>query len=289
MWTIDQLPDRVAALLAEGYGGQRSGRVRELPNGRAIRWYTTIGLVDRPAAHRGRTALYGWRHLLQVVAVKKLQAAGRTLAEIQGLVVGASDARLAELAELEVGNGRGLALEIGTGGGAGVGAGVGAEGGVAAAAPAVPPVVPSAVPPAPPRSAGFWRDRPAVDAGAAGDAAGDAGAAADAGTDAAPTASAPASPAAAPAPAPAPASPAAASAPAASAPPAPAPPAPAPPAPAPVVVPGLRLAPGVTLLLHDATRTPDPADLTAIAAAAAPLLDLLARTGLAPTTGEDNG
>ncbi|MBY8850082.1 MerR family transcriptional regulator [Saccharothrix sp. MB29] len=83
LWTIEQLPERVAALLAEDYDGQRNGRVRELPNGRAIRWYTTIGLVDRPAGFRGRTALYGRRHLLQVVAVKKLQAAGRTLAEIR--------------------------------------------------------------------------------------------------------------------------------------------------------------------------------------------------------------
>jgi DNA-binding transcriptional MerR regulator len=90
----------VAALLAHNYEGQRNGRVRELPNGRTIRWYTTIGLVDRPVALRGRTALYGPRHLLQLAAVKKLQSAGRTLAEIQKLLLGATDGRLAELAEL---------------------------------------------------------------------------------------------------------------------------------------------------------------------------------------------
>ncbi|QTR03383.1 MerR family transcriptional regulator, partial [Saccharothrix algeriensis] len=98
LWTIEQLPEQVAALLAENYGGQRNGRVRELPNGRAIRWYTTIGLVDRPVAGRGRTAWYGRRHVLQLVAVKKLQAAGHSLAEVQALLLGASDAKLAELA-----------------------------------------------------------------------------------------------------------------------------------------------------------------------------------------------
>jgi hypothetical protein len=100
LWTIEQLPDQVAALLADNYEGQRNGRVRDLPNGRTIRWYTTIGLVDRPSAMRGRTALYGRRHLLQLAAVKKLQSAGRTLAEIQELLLGATDSRLVELADL---------------------------------------------------------------------------------------------------------------------------------------------------------------------------------------------
>ncbi|HWM03898.1 MAG TPA: helix-turn-helix domain-containing protein [Actinophytocola sp.] len=101
LWTIEQLPDRVAELLSDNYGGQSNGRVAELPNGRTIRWYTTIGLVDRPADTRGRTALYGRRHLLQLVAVKKLQAAGHTLAEIQKLIVGATDKQLALLAGVE--------------------------------------------------------------------------------------------------------------------------------------------------------------------------------------------
>ncbi len=99
LWTIEQLPDRVAELLAEDYSGQQNGRVRELPNGRTIRWYTTIGLVDRPIS-RGRTALYGPRHVLQLAAVKRLQAAGRTLAEIQQELVGVTDGRLAELAKV---------------------------------------------------------------------------------------------------------------------------------------------------------------------------------------------
>ena len=54
--------------------GRPAARVRAVPDRRAIRWYTTIGLIDRPVAHRGRTALYGPRHLLQLVAVKRLQA-----------------------------------------------------------------------------------------------------------------------------------------------------------------------------------------------------------------------
>ena len=99
-WTLAELTGRVAAALAVGYRGQRSGRVRDVPDQRAIRWYTTLGLVDRPAAMRGRTALYGRRHLLQLVAIKRLQAAGRSLAEIQVELAAASDERLERIARL---------------------------------------------------------------------------------------------------------------------------------------------------------------------------------------------
>lgn len=100
LWTIEQLPDRVAEVLSENYSGQPNGRVRELPNRRTIRWYTTIGLVDRPVANRGRTALYGPRHVLQLAAIKRLQAAGRSIAEIQQELLGASDKQLAEVAQV---------------------------------------------------------------------------------------------------------------------------------------------------------------------------------------------
>ena len=93
-WTLDQLAGLVGAALGVDYDGQASGRVRDLPDRRAIRYYTTIGLVDRPAAMRGRTALYIRRHLLQLVAIKRFQAAGMTLAQVQVRLAGATDAQL---------------------------------------------------------------------------------------------------------------------------------------------------------------------------------------------------
>ena len=77
-----------------GYAGTPSGRVRDVPDLRTIRYYTTMGLLDRPAEMRGRTALYGPRHLLQLVAVKKLQARGLSLSQIQQEMTGATDAML---------------------------------------------------------------------------------------------------------------------------------------------------------------------------------------------------
>jgi DNA-binding transcriptional MerR regulator len=197
LWTIEQLPDQVAALLADNYDGQSNGRVRELPNGRTIRWYTTIGLVDRPMAMRGRTALYGWRHLLQLAAVKKLQSAGRTLAEIQELLLGATDRRLQELAEIP-----------------------------RAHVDVVTPQVDVKV------SESFWKSAAHGRPTAAPDDDSVVGIDSDA-----------------------------------------------------VVktVHGIRLGDSVTVLLEAATRAPDADELAAIESAAAPLLELLGRMGLAPT------
>lgn len=93
--TIAELAVAVAGVLAHGYDGVRSGRVRHLPDPRTIRWYQTLGMVDRPAAFRGRTALFSRRHVLQLAAVKRLQAAGHPLADIQRGLVAKTDAELA--------------------------------------------------------------------------------------------------------------------------------------------------------------------------------------------------
>ncbi|TDD79020.1 MerR family transcriptional regulator, partial [Actinomadura rubrisoli] len=99
-WTITELAERAVKALAVGESAQVSGRVRDMPNERLIRWYTTIGLVDPPLGRRGRTALYGPRHLRQLVAVKRRQAAGRSIAEIQLELAAATDATLEEIAAL---------------------------------------------------------------------------------------------------------------------------------------------------------------------------------------------
>jgi hypothetical protein len=97
-WTLDELVRRVAVGLADpAYPGAPNARVRQLPDRRAVRWYTTTGLVDRPVM-QGRTALYGARHLLQLVAVKRRQAEGRSLAEIQAELAGATDVTLRRVA-----------------------------------------------------------------------------------------------------------------------------------------------------------------------------------------------
>lgn len=101
MWTMDELVRRTSAALAgPAYPGAPNGRVRDVPDRRTVRWYVTIGLVDRPAAMQGRTALYNTRHLLQIVAVKRRQAQGRSIAQIQAELAGATDKVLSRIADV---------------------------------------------------------------------------------------------------------------------------------------------------------------------------------------------
>jgi DNA-binding transcriptional MerR regulator len=85
---------------AETKAARANGRVRDVPNERLVRWYVTVGLVDPPLSRRGRIARYGRRHLLQLVAVKRRQAEGRSLAEIQAELAGATDETLAAIARV---------------------------------------------------------------------------------------------------------------------------------------------------------------------------------------------
>jgi DNA-binding transcriptional MerR regulator len=100
VWTLAELTAEAASALSDGRSPQLNGRVRDLPNERMVRWYVTIGLVDPPLSRRGRVALYGPRHLLQVVAVKRRQSAGRSIADIQAELTGATDDTLRAVARI---------------------------------------------------------------------------------------------------------------------------------------------------------------------------------------------
>ncbi|WAS97999.1 helix-turn-helix domain-containing protein [Nannocystis punicea] len=94
-WTIRELGRQAEQRLASDEA-PANGQVRAVPDERSIRYYTTLGLLDRPTL-QGRTALYGPRHLAQLIAIKRLQAEGKSLAEIQRLLPTLDDATLARL------------------------------------------------------------------------------------------------------------------------------------------------------------------------------------------------
>jgi hypothetical protein len=98
LWTLDELVERAGRALSTADTPVSSGRARQLPDRRAVRWYASTGLVDRPGVMRGRVALYGPRQLLQLVAIKRRQAQGARLADIQAELAGAGDAELAAIA-----------------------------------------------------------------------------------------------------------------------------------------------------------------------------------------------
>ena len=99
MWTIEELTREAERVLRQDYWGQPSGQAAELPNLRTVRYYTTLGLLDRPVM-RGRIAYYTRRHLAQLVAIKRLQAEGLTLAQVQQQLYGLPDDALERIARL---------------------------------------------------------------------------------------------------------------------------------------------------------------------------------------------
>ena len=53
-----------------------------MPSARAVRFYVANGLLDRPEG-AGTAATYGYRHLLQLLAIKIRQREGQTLDAIK--------------------------------------------------------------------------------------------------------------------------------------------------------------------------------------------------------------
>jgi hypothetical protein len=93
-YTIAELADASAAALDALGIAAPNGQVRDRPDVRTIRYYSTLGLIDPPLEMTGRTALYGSRHLMQVLAVKAAQARGASLADVQRTLVGAAEEEL---------------------------------------------------------------------------------------------------------------------------------------------------------------------------------------------------
>ncbi len=98
-WTLDELSARASAALGSVDLGQSNGQVTEVPNGRTIRYYATLGLIDRPYT-AGRGVRYGRRHLVQLVAIKRLQARGLPLADVAKALGALDDGGLEALAAL---------------------------------------------------------------------------------------------------------------------------------------------------------------------------------------------
>jgi DNA-binding transcriptional MerR regulator len=80
---LDALAAAAHRLLRQARLRIDDGRVAGAPDARGIRYYQTLGVIDRPLRYDGRRAIYGYRHLLQLLAIRQLQREGYPLAVIQ--------------------------------------------------------------------------------------------------------------------------------------------------------------------------------------------------------------
>jgi DNA-binding transcriptional MerR regulator len=99
-WTLRQLKTLLEAALQELGVKRRNNQASDDPDVRTFRFYMDIGLLDRATVLEGRTGKFGLRHLMQLVAIRRLQSDGLTLNEIQGELLNITDEKLSELARL---------------------------------------------------------------------------------------------------------------------------------------------------------------------------------------------
>ena len=93
-FSIDELAQRVNAWCEEHGVEPVSAQAGATVNERNIRFYRTLGLLDAPT---GGNSGYGEKHLLQVMAIRLLQARGLPLRKIRELLFGRSLDELREI------------------------------------------------------------------------------------------------------------------------------------------------------------------------------------------------
>ncbi len=96
-FTADDLVAVSSELLRSVAPVQTRYRVGAVPTPRSLRFYTARGLLDKPFSTAGGRARYGYRHLLQILAVKFLQSQYLPLVKIRGLVANAGNRDLEQL------------------------------------------------------------------------------------------------------------------------------------------------------------------------------------------------
>ncbi len=76
---------------------QPRGTVTSLPDERTIRYYLAEGLIQPPEEKQGTASVFGYINLLQLVAVKQLQAEHLPIRKIRELVTGKNEQELETL------------------------------------------------------------------------------------------------------------------------------------------------------------------------------------------------
>lgn len=92
-WNARGLAAHATALVDAAGFRPTNTSARAAPSARAIRFYVAQRLLDRPEG-AGTTATYGYRHLLQLLAIKIRQREGQTLEVIKKELAGISGEQL---------------------------------------------------------------------------------------------------------------------------------------------------------------------------------------------------
>ena len=95
--TLDELVTEAARIIPHIAGEQKRYKVSVYPDERTVRYYINQGLVDKPSASPSSPARFTYRHLLQILAIKHLQAQYFPLTKIKEMLAGLEEEQLEEI------------------------------------------------------------------------------------------------------------------------------------------------------------------------------------------------
>jgi DNA-binding transcriptional MerR regulator len=94
---VAELAGEAARILTESGLAQARGTVSEVPDERTIRYYLTEGLISPAEDKQGTASVFSYRHLLELLVVKKLQSEHLPIRKIRDLVDGRTERELERL------------------------------------------------------------------------------------------------------------------------------------------------------------------------------------------------
>jgi DNA-binding transcriptional MerR regulator len=100
---VAELAEYAARILAESGLLQERGTVSLVPEERTIRYYLSEGLISPAEEKQGTASVFGYLHLLQLLAIKKLQAEHLPIRKIREVVRARSERELERLVGIEGG------------------------------------------------------------------------------------------------------------------------------------------------------------------------------------------
>jgi DNA-binding transcriptional MerR regulator len=92
-----ELAEAAARLIGELVPVQEKGSVAEVPDARTVRYYLSEGLISPASERRGTASLYGYRQLLELLAVKRLQADYLPIRKIRELIENRTESELEQM------------------------------------------------------------------------------------------------------------------------------------------------------------------------------------------------
>src|SRR5262245_38440251 len=92
-----ELAAAAARLIGDLVPAQEKGSVAEVPDERTVRYYLSEVLISPAFEKRGTASLYGYRHLLQLLVVKRLQADYLPIRKIKELIENKTESELEQM------------------------------------------------------------------------------------------------------------------------------------------------------------------------------------------------